>query len=241
MTLQVEKSNGKSGTPKSNSKKGQDTEEYEVINSPLSKMSYIKYKLNMTFAFYRQVEKIIDHEVDGRHKLYLIRWKGYGSEDDTWENERNIHCPDLIAKYRETHPDDQPIPPLKSKKRKKKKATPLVPKKIKIDQMSDYKEPDTDDDIHWEVGKILDVYFHRDKTREFLIRWKDYSANSDTWEPEEHLDCKDMIDKFMEKLDRRAIVTERELRVAPTHTQRFTLMENTGHRRLSKRFASRQR
>lgn len=33
--------------------------------------------------------------------------------------------------------------------------------------------------------------------REFLIRWKGYSAKDDTWEPEEHLECQDLINAFL--------------------------------------------
>lgn len=32
--------------------------------------------------------------------LYLIRWKGFGSEDDTWENAATLdNCPDILKKY----------------------------------------------------------------------------------------------------------------------------------------------
>lgn len=30
---------------------------------------------------------------------YLIRWKGYGADSDTWEPENTLSCPDLISKY----------------------------------------------------------------------------------------------------------------------------------------------
>lgn len=191
-----------------------------------------------------EVEAIVDHEIiEGRSKYYKIRWKGFGPEDDTWESEFRIHCPKLIAKYREEHPDDIDIPRQTKKKKKRPKKNAPLPKerKVKIDERSDYEEPNTDDETQFEVERILDVYHCRDGKREFLIRWKDYSAASDTWEPEANLDCKELIEAFIDKLNRRAEVTERELRVAPAHTQRFTLMEKAGDRRLSKRNSGRQR
>ena len=46
-----------------------------------------------------EVEDIVNH----RHKKgkveYLIRWKNYNAEDDTWEPEANLDCPDKIKAY----------------------------------------------------------------------------------------------------------------------------------------------
>lgn len=64
---------------------------------------------------------------------------------------------------------------------------------------------------------------------------------SDSWEPERNLDCKDLIEKFMAKLDRVKNVTQKELRAVRPVTQRFTLMTCDGGRRLSKRNSGRQR
>jgi len=46
-----------------------------------------------------EVEDIVNH----RHKKgkieYLIRWKGYTPQDDSWEPEDNLECPDKIKAY----------------------------------------------------------------------------------------------------------------------------------------------
>lgn len=65
--------------------------------------------------------------------------------------------------------------------------------------------------------------------------------NSDSWEPEKNLDCKDLIDKFTDKLDRLKNVSQKELREVRPKTQRFTLMTQADARRLSKRNVGRQR
>lgn len=122
---------------------------------------------------------------------------------------------------------------------KKKNFVPK-PRQLKIDEKFDY-DSEFDENEDFEVEKIVDVYVHRNNKREFLIRWKGYSSKSDTWEPEEHLDCKDLIEKFMGKVDQLKNVSLKELRPVRTQTQRFTLMTQGAARRLSKRNQNQQR
>lgn len=46
------------------------------------------------------VEKILDKKVleDGT-VLYLLKWKGYSDEDNTWEPEANLDCRSLLKKF----------------------------------------------------------------------------------------------------------------------------------------------
>ena len=96
------------------------------------------------------------------------------------------------------------------------------------------------DEKEYEVEKIVEVHFRKDKSREFLIRWKGFSSNSDTWEPEEHLNCPELINKFMEKLEKIKNSDSRELRLNPGHTKRFTLTMHADKRQ-SRRNANKER
>jgi hypothetical protein len=47
-----------------------------------------------------EVEKILDHRSDSRgRRRFLVQWAGYGPEDNTWEDEENLACPQLLAEY----------------------------------------------------------------------------------------------------------------------------------------------
>lgn len=167
---------------------------------------------------------------------YLIKWKGYNDDGNTWEPETTLNCPDLIDEYHKSKPDTP------SKKRSKTSKDNKSNKKQKKDSKNDKKgEEDGDSETEYEVDKILDVYYKKNGKREFLVHWKGYSAQDNSWEPEDNMDCKELIERFMCKVEKAKEVDARELRVRRAQTDRFTLNMVGSGRKLSKRNMDKQR
>lgn len=52
-----------------------------------------------------EVENILDHAVSGRSHKYLIKWKDYPPEENTWEPFKNLrNSRQLLLQFHETHP-----------------------------------------------------------------------------------------------------------------------------------------
>ena len=46
-----------------------------------------------------EVEEILRHKVVGKKKMYFIKWKGYPHSENTWEEEKNLSCPQKLIEY----------------------------------------------------------------------------------------------------------------------------------------------
>jgi transposase InsO family protein len=50
------------------------------------------------------VEEILDSRVMNRKLRYLVKWKDFGIEHNSWEPWDNVHAPELVAEFHRKHP-----------------------------------------------------------------------------------------------------------------------------------------
>ena len=51
-----------------------------------------------------EVESILDCRKRRNQVQFLVKWKGYGPKENSWEPERNIHAKRLIRTFKDSHP-----------------------------------------------------------------------------------------------------------------------------------------
>jgi hypothetical protein len=51
-----------------------------------------------------EVEAVINSRMFQGRLQYLIQWKGYSYEHNSWENATDVHSPKLVAEFYSTHP-----------------------------------------------------------------------------------------------------------------------------------------
>ncbi|XP_062983113.1 M-phase phosphoprotein 8 isoform X2 [Elgaria multicarinata webbii] len=84
-------------------------------------------------------------------------------------------------------------------------------------------ESEEDEDDVYEVERILDVKTDEDGKIVYKVRWKGYSPDDDTWEPEEHLeDCREVLLEFRKKIvDTKPKPVKKEVQKLPLNDDLF--------------------
>jgi chromobox protein 1 len=114
------------------------------------------------------VEKVLDRRVRNGKVEYFLKWKGYSNDDNTWEPEENLDCPDLISEFEENRKKKEQI---KKEDRKRKASTPAEDKKPAKKKQSDEDKKPQGFDRGLEPERIIGA---TDSSGElmFLMKWK---------------------------------------------------------------------
>uniref|UniRef100_A0A1B6M3C4 Chromo domain-containing protein n=1 Tax=Graphocephala atropunctata TaxID=36148 RepID=A0A1B6M3C4_9HEMI len=98
----------------------------------------------------------------------------------------------------EVVPDKKkPAAEKKAKATKRAAAKPAVEPARKSSRTPKPVAKENGEEESYEVDEVVGVRMKNGK-KEFKIRWKGYKANEDTWEPEAHLSCQDLIKAYIE-------------------------------------------
>ncbi|ODM89351.1 Chromobox protein 5 [Orchesella cincta] len=159
-----------------------------------------------------EVEKILEMRKRRGERQFLIKWKGYHRARSTWEPEQHLSCKDLIKEFKEREEEEEEEYEVEKllKVRSGKKGREFLVKWKGYGLNDASWEPEAhlsckdlikafkEKEEEYEVEKLLKVRSGK-KGREFLVKWKGYSRDDASWEPEAHLSCKELIKSFQEK------------------------------------------
>merc|ERR1711924_500140 len=140
-----------------------------------------------------EVDRIVDDRVEENEKQYLIRWKGFTAEDDTWEPVTNFDCPEIIECYEEN----------KRKKKELKKQRKSESHSIKPENPAKKKKKDDDNEPKGfarglNPEKIIGA---TDETGQlmFLMKWENAELADLVPSKEANVKCPQIVIQFYEE------------------------------------------
>ena len=106
-----------------------------------------------------EIEDILDEKIVQGKKFYLTKWLGYPKNESTWEPTENFT--NEIEQVKKEIAKNKSLKEIKKTKRPKNREQKL-----------------------WEVEDILDEK-NEGGVKFYLIKWKNFSAEHNNWEPKE--------------------------------------------------------
>ena len=148
-----------------------------------------------------EVEEIVDYKYfeDKKAGLYLVKWVGWESDSNTWEPEAHVtSCNDLLVNFYNKRLKER-----EEAGHEEERVLELPP------------DPREEEEPEWEVEDVVDYQFCKEQQAGlYLVKWIGWGPESNTWEPEAHLQCTDLLVEFYKtRLKERENATPAEKRV----------------------------
>jgi len=155
------------------------------------------------------VEKILEKRTTNGRTEYLLKWKNFTDDDNTWEPEDNLGCPELIEEFERNWRKDQEK---KAEKTVKKRAIIEEPKekfkedkkenKAKKPKPAPSKDAPKTDVTGFDRGLVADkIIGATDSSGElmFLMKWKDTDEADLVPARQANVKCPQVVISFYEE------------------------------------------
>lgn len=148
------------------------------------------------------VEKVLDRRVVKGQAEYLLKWKGFSEEHNTWEPEKNLDCPELISefmrKYKKMKEGDGTKPREKAEGAKRKGGLPAGGDDAKAKKKRESNDIARGFERGLEPEKIIGA---TDSCGDlmFLMKWKDTDEADLVLAKEANLKCPQIVIAFYEE------------------------------------------
>lgn len=138
---------------------------------PLKKARSRTKKLQKANEIEYEVEAIVGERTYGKKTQYRVKWRGFPTADNTWEDAVNVEELAALEHY-------------------------LAAKQGELEGNEQVNESNADE---YEVEAIVDQRMI-DNQVEYLVKWRGYTVKDQTWEPAEHLKDSAALDVYLTTL-----------------------------------------
>jgi len=149
-----------------------------------------------------EVEQVLDERMEENEdgvkvKHYRIRWKGFGSDDDTWEPKDNLDCADLISNFEAKAQKEKEEKRAKKREQKEKARKEGTNEESFAPAKKAKSEPISIFDKGLKAEKICGAT-EKSGELQFLIKWKDSEETDLVMAKEANLRIPQVVIKFYE-------------------------------------------